>query len=100
MSYGADMGSVKIGTDDVSLFVDNDFGDGYFNVDISLKKIEPPKDMEYKGHFTVLKKGVVHVYAYDCNDMIIYTFKKTGRYFCYAKDGRVLIIHNDNDLHA
>ena len=102
---GADMGSVKIGTKDVSLFINNGFGDGMHEVTIfeegeKQKSEKITRQMEFEGHFTVKENKKVKMYYYDCaEEEIIYTFKK-GRYFCYSIGGFVVIVWNDNDIYA
>ncbi len=96
LEYSADMGSLKIGTDDVSLFISNGFGDGRFKTYVNLNKVEPTKTMNFEGHFTVRTSGNVRIFRYDCSTDAIYTFTKTGRYFCYSDNGTVYILWNDN----
>ena len=96
----SDMGSVKIFTDDVSLFFPNGYGDGENNVmiyDEQNKHLE--KNNEFVGHFTVKTKA--HLSEYDCKDAPIFTFK-LGRWFVYrdADDGRISIAWTDAELRS
>ncbi len=96
LTYSCDMGSLKIGTGDMSMFINNGYGDGRFKVRINLNKVEPSNDMHFEGHFTVRTSGSVHVFRHDCSTDAIYTFTKTGRYFCYTDNGIIYITWNDD----
>ena len=101
----ADMGSIKVYTKDVSLFVSNGGGDGPRELQILTNPTPAQMAKTHQGdfinHFTVKEKGVVHISGYDCTSGDpIYTFDKIGRYFCYGKEGKVTIAWLDGETHA
>jgi len=74
------MACLKIMVPGGSIFFDNHFGDGIYDVYIC-KEEEIPKKAEFEGHFTIFKKG--WIMRSDCdNKGKLYKFSK-GRYFVY-----------------
>jgi len=94
-----DMGSVKIFDKANSFFFDNGIGDVPTEVTITDEKTND-RDYIFLGHFTVKQKNKVHLSSYDCSDDKIFTFP-IGRWFVYLiKDAEILIVYQDNDIHA
>jgi hypothetical protein len=93
-----DMGSIKIYTDDVSVFFLNEVGDVPTTTEVYHKKSKKSRNEEFLGHFTVKTRAFLS--AYDCMDDPIYEFPK-GRWFVYLKAPAQFIIEKeDEDLHA
>ena len=99
----ADMGCVKIGSKNLSIFIHNGFGDGSHEVIVANSEgIDVdiiPAEFDFQGHFTVKEKGEVFLYSYDCGGEEIYEFP-LGRWFAYSQEGIVLIQLMDDDLEA
>jgi hypothetical protein len=103
----SDMGCIKIYSDSLACFFDNDFGDSTNTIEIREKrsartKGEFKETNKYKflNHFTVREKPV-YLSLYDCSDEPVYEFKKKGRYFVYLKKPlSFLIEYMDEDTHC
>lgn len=100
---GADMGSIKLGNEDVFFFFNNGFGDGGHKCIVYEKGhkknvLEDPGNFE--GQFCVRSKNKVHLYSDDCGGSRIYTFD-LGRYFVYSDKkgyGTVTIYYLDDKI--
>ena len=89
----ADMGSVRIKTNDVAMFFNNGYGDGKHKVivDFLMPDHELAKQgWKFAGHFEVLPSGKATLMDYDCGGNPIHTFHE-GRYPVWNKDGDVFI---------
>ena len=104
LKYSADMGSVKVFSKELSLFLNNGIGDGSHTVKVYGQAEAADKNFhheEFLGHFTVKQAGKVHISAHDCSDSEIYTFTEIGRYFCCLDAKNVIhIVWTDGDVHA
>lgn len=100
---GADMGSVKLGNEDVFFFFHNGYGDGGHKCIIyekGHKKNVLGDTGHFEGQFCVREKNKVHLYEYDCGGSRIYTFA-LGRYFVYSDKkgyGTVTIYYLDDEI--
>jgi hypothetical protein len=94
---GCDMASIKIYTNDVSLFFDNELGDGVNIVNIIKGKV--PKEAKFLGHFTVKTKAWLS--RDDCDDIKVYEFTK-GRWWVHLIENECIfyIRKEDEDIHA
>lgn len=84
-TYICDMASIHIMVDGGSLYFDNHFGDGIYNVYLCKKK-EVPKRAEFQGQFIISKEG--WLMKLDCSfeeKDKQYKFPK-GRYFVYLNE--------------
>lgn len=96
-----DMGSLKILMDGGCAFFMNDFGDGFFDVFVCDSEKDIKEETNFKGHFTIFKKGWLMVSDCD-NDQKQHEFNK-GRWFVglSKKDGTTFYIYKaDEDIHA
>ena len=93
----SDMASIKIHTNDVSLFFDNELGDGENIVHITKGKV--PINAKFLGHFTVKTKAWLS--GYDCDDSKVYEFTK-GRWWVHLIEEKCIfyIKKEDEDIHA
>ncbi len=108
-NYGADMGSMKIMSENMSCFFDNKYGDGEFKAivweeeDNKSVNDEIFGELEFKGHFTSIKD--CYLMAYDCSEFKdiekLHKFKK-GRWFVYLDKENIIfhIIKCDDETHS
>lgn len=94
----SDMGNIKIFSNTLSCFFNNNYGDGSNIVEIFLKETKRTDKAKFLGHFTVKKEAFLS--DYDCGDDKLYKFKK-GRWFVYLKKAQhFLIEYVDDRLHS
>ena len=106
-NYMADMGSMKIMSENMSCFFDNEFGDGNFEVYVYEKNdnkvIDDFNNLEFKGHFTAIKE--CYLMAYDCSRFTkeekLHKFGK-GRWFVHLDKENIIfhIVKCDNETHS
>ena len=100
-TYGADMGSIKIMSESMSCFFDNEVGDGEYQVFVleNKEELENEKDLKFMGHFTIITEG--YLMAFDCSKFVDgekqHKFT-SGRYFVYLdKKNTILYIKKEDE---
>lgn len=84
----SDAGSVKIGVNNMSVFVPNGYGDGITRVSI-FDNSEGFND-NMMSYFTTVKGTNIIIYDYDCGDVAATTI--SGRYNIYYYSGLVAFV--------
>ena len=87
--YSCDGGTIKIGNDDFSVHITNDYGDGTHKVYIGTEKEifdRKPYDAKYVGSV----RGKFNIYEYDCGNEVL--CKLEGRYSVYKHAGTIYLI--------
>lgn len=86
--YSCDGGTIKIGNDDFSVHITNDYGDGthrvYIGTEKEISNIEPA-DAKYVGSI----KGKFNIYEYDCGNEILCNLE--GRYGISKYNGAIYL---------
>lgn len=99
------MGSIKIMSESMSCFFDNEVGDGEYEVFVleDGEELKNEKDLKFMGHFTIITEG--YLMAFDCSEFVDEEKQHrftSGRYFVYLdKENTILYIKKvDDDIHA
>lgn len=94
----AEIGAVKLFTEDTAFFFKNGVMDGCYEVIVYEGKVEIP-GLKFVNTFDVCRQGVVHISSNDCTRDKAFTFTKTGRYIVYRDDeGNITIVWYDNQI--
>ena len=87
----SDVGSLKVGTNGMNVFIHNDYGDGVTRLAII------KKGHENYGYITRMMRntnidisGDINIYDYDCGDKIV--TKISGSYTVYVYDGMIAFV--------
>lgn len=93
IKISSDAGSVKVGVDNMSVFVPNGYGDGISRVAIfDSSKAFNDSMMSY---FTTIKGENMIIYDYDCGDVAATTI--SGRYNIYYYSGLVAFVKSGEE---
>lgn len=104
-NVGADIGSVKLGSNDVFFYFQNGVGDGGYKCIVYEKGHKKNVLMDpghFEGSFIVRKESKIFLFEYDCGNLQIYCFQP-GRYFVYSDEegnGTVTIFYLDDEIQS